>query len=504
MALALALAAVTAGVVADAGAALYLVAALLLSAAFLCGALNWRWSVYGLLLYLPVSGIPIIALYPHTQAGVLAKDFLFVIPCYIGFGAEAILRRRNVSFSGAPTIMLAALALLVLVQAVNPVVPNILVALIGIKVWLLYLPLVYVGFHMVQSREDLWRLLALMAIPAAIPSAVGLIEAILIYSGHSGTVYSWYGSAASAATQGFFAYSLGTAGASLSRVPSTFSYVAQYYLYTIAMIGVVYAWLRGPMRYRSHNLLGWGLLVLVTLASLLSGSRGAFIAAPALLIVTMLLDRVGGLKLLVLLASLVLAFAVALTLLGAQVGPTFSSVAADGSANGGIVFSWIPKAFHLTLTGLGTGLDTGAARYAFPGQNSGQVFQIIGGVWLETWWVKVLIELGLPGVFVVLGLLTTIIGGGLRRHFRIADPQLRSVSAALLAVLMWNIVYAVKAQNLDLDPMNVYFWLFVGLTIRVYALDRAAVTAAEERPRARSAVLDRAPRETPRARVPAA
>jgi hypothetical protein len=503
MALGLALAAVIAGVVADAGAGLYVIAALLLSAAFLCGALNWRWSVYALLLYLPVSGIPIIALYPHTQPAVLAKDFLFVIPCYVGFIVEAILRRRKVFFPGAPTVMLVALALLVIVQAFNPVVPNVLVALIGVKVWLLYLPLIYVGYQLVQSREDLWRLLTLLAVPAVIPCVIGIVEALLIYSGHSSTVYSWYGSAASAATQGFFTYNLGTVGANLSRVPSTFSF-AQYYLYTIAMIAIVYAWLRGPLRDSAHVNWGWALLVLVTSASLLSGSRGAFFLAPGLLILIMILDRVGGVRLVILIGSLILAFVVALTLIGAQLGPTLSSAAADGRSNGGIVFSWIPQALHLTLTGLGTGLDTGAARYAFPGESTGTVYQIIGGVWLETWWVKVMIELGLPGLAVVIALLTNVIGGGLRRHFRIMDPQLRSVSAALLAVLIWNIVYAVKAQNMDLDPMDVYFWLFVGLLARVYALDRATTAAAQVRPRIRSTAVDRRDRASHPARVPVA
>jgi membrane-bound metal-dependent hydrolase YbcI (DUF457 family) len=110
----------------------------------------------------------------------------------------------------------------------------------------------------------------------------------------------------------------------------------------------------------------------------------------------------------------------------------------------------------------------------------------------------------LPGLAVVIALLTNVIGGGLRRHFRIMDPQLRSVSAALLAVLIWNIVYAVKAQNMDLDPMDVYFWLFVGLLARVYALDRATTAAAQVRPRIRSTAVDRRDRASHPARVPVA
>ena len=115
-----------------------------------------------------------------------------------------------------------------------------------------------------------------------------------------------------------------------------------------------------------------------------------------------------------------------------------------------------------------------------------------------------MIELGLPGLVVGLALLTNVIGGGLRRHFQIVDLQLRSVSAALLAVVIWNIVYAVKSQNLDFDPMDVYFWLFIGLLARIYALDRAAIPdAEEERPARATSFGSQHPARVP-TRVPAA
>ncbi len=52
------------------------------------GLRNWRWSVYALILYIPVSGIAIIAAHGHRferAEAVLAKDFLFVLPAYLGF-----------------------------------------------------------------------------------------------------------------------------------------------------------------------------------------------------------------------------------------------------------------------------------------------------------------------------------------------------------------------------------------------------------------------------------
>ena len=49
---------------------------------------RWRWPLYALLVYLPVSGIAILAAYPgrtDRAVAILAKDFLFVIPAYALF-----------------------------------------------------------------------------------------------------------------------------------------------------------------------------------------------------------------------------------------------------------------------------------------------------------------------------------------------------------------------------------------------------------------------------------
>ena len=51
---------------------------------------------------------------------------------------------------------------------------------------------------------------------------------------------------------------------------------------------------------------------------------------------------------------------------------------------------------------------------------------------------------------------------------------------------LWSIVYIAKSQYIDLDPLNVYFWLFVGLLFRVPTLAACEpVGEADEAPRAR-------------------
>src|SRR5947209_803545 len=107
---------------------------------------RWQRGVYGLLGYLPFAGVVTLALYPWEGPAVfnpvLSKDWLFVVPAYLGFLAAMVLRReRTLSFGGLPSVLLLAFSVLVLAQMANPGVPNLLSGLIGAKVWLLYLPL---------------------------------------------------------------------------------------------------------------------------------------------------------------------------------------------------------------------------------------------------------------------------------------------------------------------------------------------------------------------------
>ena len=85
-----------------AGAALPVAAVLVLGVATLIGVQSWRLSVFLALAYLPVEGVLWVALYPHTAPAALAKDFLFVIPAYIGFFYWYMKSKRNFVFPGFP------------------------------------------------------------------------------------------------------------------------------------------------------------------------------------------------------------------------------------------------------------------------------------------------------------------------------------------------------------------------------------------------------------------
>lgn len=457
------------------------VAALVFAGALAVGLKNWRWSIYGLLCYLPVSGIAILAA-DGTSRGeravaVLAKDFVFVIPAYAGFLWYSVSRRRKFWFPGAPVVLFGLLALVVVVEAFNPSLPNHLVGLIGIKIWLFYVPLFFLGYYLIESRRQLFSLLGLMGALAVVPAVIGITEAIMYWSGSASTVYKIYGGAAAAATQNFVVFTI-PGGCTIRRVPSTFSFFYQYYLFLAVMLAVAYAWWRGGRPAGRQLKIGGALYALLLVAALVSGLRGAFVFIPFLVLVMIALSwrSVNRIPLLAV-AGGMCAFGAAVVVMGTAVCGITSHVGETVSGEvSPVVTHSISEAVHKTWLGLGAGSDSTGARYAFPDL---QLHTQVGSV-QEAWYVKAYLELGAFGLVIVLALMLTILARGFRVHQQLQDPRLKVVSAGIIALIVWTLVYSAKAQYLDLDPLNVYFWLFAGILMKLPLLGGKATTAKAE------------------------
>jgi threonine/homoserine efflux transporter RhtA len=98
----------------------------------------------------------------------------------------------------------------------------------------------------------------------------------------------------------------------------------------------------------------------------------------------------------------------------------------------------------------------------------------------ESWYIKAYLELGVFGLAIAVALLGTLIYRAARVHMRLRDSRLKIVSAAILALLGWVLIYSLKAQYFDLDPINIYFWLFAGILMGLPRLERQEVVEPPE------------------------
>lgn len=419
---------------------------------------RWQRGVIMLLAYIPFAGVVTLSLYP-SSVPTLFKDVFFVIPAYLAFLLSPKSRRSQGHVPGEIIFAMLALAALVFVQSFNLSVANWMVAAIGAKVWLFYLPLMMLSFTMVGSRENLIQLLRLMVGIAWVPCCVGIVQWFASMTfGYQSTITAFYGAAAEAATQGFASFDV---GGSFFRIPSTFTFVTQYSGYTLAMIVPAYALMKmdSSRKWRKFsNATFW----LVILASFLSGARSAYLFVPILLALIYLLEGkfLGLLKMavvlpLVLLTALAIARIDIVMMLDMMLGLFLNygdKIARDG------LLDAIAKA----PLGIGTGMNTGAARFAFNNPDT-----VLFGFGIENYYAKVVYELGLAGLVIVVSLFLTLISHGYRIHHRIQDAALKSCSAAILAFVITMALNSFKGWQIDLDPVNVYFWVFCGFLLKL-------------------------------------
>ena len=147
-------------------------------------------------------------------------------------------------------------------------------------------------------------------------------------------------------------------------MPSTFSFVAQYYIFMTSMVAFGYAWWRRAAAgswSRRWRLAVW-LLFLV--AALTSGARGALAFVPLLLIAILLIDGRLGVSSIGLIAALGAGLALMIALVGASATGTVSDLFVNARVQLHSVFiTGLRDASHHLFLGSGTGSDTNAARY---------------------------------------------------------------------------------------------------------------------------------------------
>lgn len=411
-----------------------------------------------LILYLPfASGIALL-LRPNPF-GALFKDFLFVLPVYAVFVLFHLREFRNARIPTPISLLFVILATLVLLQTFNPSTRDLIGGAIGIKVWLLYIPLAYLASAMIIRAEDMVGFLRAATAVSLIPCGLGILQfAMSSTVGYEDTMIMFYGKNAANATQGFTTFQM---GADFFRIPSTFSFVTQYSGYALMMLAITY------MHQSVEPHLGWRLFakimtVVVFIAAILSGARANFLFAPLLLLVILFLDaKLTRMAIWLLLGP----FVMIVTL------QTFGlNVFTIADRTGGLVTSYgseliIPDLINSLVNypfGKGVGTNTGASRNLLSAAENAALPPLIEG-----YYAKAIIELGMLGLVVVLTTLFLITFYGLAIHRAARDPMARSCSAAITGFIIIMAIHSFKGWQIDLDPINVWYWILVGLLFRL-------------------------------------
>jgi hypothetical protein len=446
----------------------------------------WK-ALYVFWVYLPLGGTITYSIgggsNPLMQ---LAKD-AFYLPALIGVIQYCKLKRvdwfvpKQVKI---PLMLLLGYCLLVLVfinggQQFFPVCEAvrkgtattcaekpIALGILGLKVFLGYVPLMSCAYYMMQTKADLYRMLRLTVVLILICCGLGFVQYIFLKTGRcQGTV----GEGAE-----LFKASVGSrciVGGSLLfneeqgviRLPGTFVAPWQWgwFLISAAFFSFATAF--------SDRVFIWRLAGMVSMAAtmtmaVLSGQRVALGIVPiayAILIVTtgQLVNLKRFVPILVVLGLFIVG---ALSAYPEVVQERVDSFVGRWNAAPPTDFIADQFGFVQDLSGL---LGKGLGRATNSARAMGEVRLI------ETYFPKVLYEIGPIGLMLFLVLVTTLTVVTFQTYRKVKDKNLRGIGAALWTFILF-ISYNTYYYPLDVDPVAVYYWFVAGMIMKLPILDQ--------------------------------
>ena len=434
-----------------------------------------RQAIYGLIIYVPFSGTVVYAL---GGSGILqlAKDAIY-IPALIGViqfcrrTRQPLIIPQRIKIPLLVLLTLSGLTLLVVnggqqLATTGDEVP-ILVGVLGLKVLIGYVLIIPCIFYLIRDREDVYFLLRIQVVLILICCGLGFMQYMMLRLGIcQGTVGSG---------EDLFKASLQArcfVGGSLLyspeqgqiRLPGTFNAPWQWGWFLISSgffaFGTAFSD-RSPI----WRIVGLASLAAVGVMAVVSGQRIALALVPTTIVGLLILTgQVANLKRFL---PIGLGLGLILMVLMAQnpevVGERLDSFQSrwDASPPQAFIlqqFDWAQKQ-QQGILGRGVGRATNAAR-------------IFGKTELvETYHPKLMYEIGPLGLLATLALYLTLTVATFKAYRSIKDPNLRGYGASMWVFVLFISVFPYY-YPLDVDPVNVYYWLAAGIVLKLPEIDQ--------------------------------
>jgi hypothetical protein len=442
----------------------------------LAASFKYPWqALYGFLIYLPLGGSLTYAIgggnNPLLQ---LAKD-AFYLPAVIAVYQTCKATRQPFILPvnlKTPLMLLLGYCLLVLLfvngvqQFSSKGEKPFLMGILGLKVFLGYVPLIPCGYYVLKKKVDFYRIMRITTALAIVCCGLGFLQYMFLKTGRcQGTVGE--GAALFKASLesrclvgGSLLYS---PDQGVIRLPGTFVAPWQWGWYLISCAFFTFA-----TAFNDRNVLwriaGMGAMAMTMLMAVLSGQRIALIIVPiATVVLLFVTGQVGNLK-------RFLPIAIGLGLLGVGAMAAFPDIVNERVASFSSRWEASPPTDFIAdqfgfvgdmagIFGRGLGRATNSAR------TFGETRLI------ETYYPKLLYEIGPIGVLLFLGVVTTLTIGTFKAYRRVKDKNLRASGAALWTFILF-ISYNTYYYPLDVDPVAVYYWFMVGMVLKLPELDK--------------------------------
>ncbi len=450
-----------------------------------------RQAIWAFLIYMPFAGTVVYALGGNAILQ-LAKDAFYLPGLY---GSLQYCKKIRAKFVAEPRLILplAILLLFCLITFLTENVPQqlelfenippelntnpykndkspFLLGVLGAKVFLGYIPLIFVTYHFLRNKKDVLTLTRLHTILAIVCAGLGVLQYLMLSSGRcAGTDHLTGDDLFKASIEARCLVGgslLWSPSQGVIRLPGTFVAPWQWAWFLIGNAFLTYTTAFNDPSKR------WRLIGLLALAGIfvnavISGQRIALALVPVCVILCLIITgQIADLKKFVpigggIIVFICLAFVLFPDLIQERVDSFVSrweAAPADDFIGG--QFGEISHLIRDHFFGRGLGRATNSARIF------GRVFLV------ETWYPKVMLEVGYIGLAAFLGFTSAITWFTFRAYRAVKTPSLRGIGASYWVFILF-ISYQTYYYPLDVDPVAVYYWVMVGAVLKLPAIDKA-------------------------------
>jgi len=427
-------------------------------------------NVYIYLILFPFFGLIANNLEPLSSSRITSifYDFVFIIPIYLCLFNKKLdhgffgMMDTNLKFS------FSFLIIIILLQFLNPYNSlSFLGRLVGLKVWLFYFFMIPVGFYYIKDKNQLIDICKLLSKISIIPIFLAIIQFFLVFQiGFYETMNLFYTpEIAKAVTQNFTKFSIAS-NIELVRIPSTFSFPAQFSNYLLFSFVPTLTCLNYAKDFK-EKIFYTSLFILIIIASIASGVRGMYIYIPIFFIYYLIVSRqidkliLYG-TLFTILCILIFNFKFAnidLLLLDIK---RLTNIYASSAFTDGLSY------FFNNFFGNGVGTAT------YQTVNITGLQVQVGPNFNEGYFFKVVTELGFLGLIAVILLYTNIIKTLFICINFESNKTLKILISSFLAFYILMITINIKSMHIDLFPVNILIFLFLGMILKINQINHGS------------------------------
>jgi hypothetical protein len=353
---------------------------------------------------------------------------------------------------------------------------GIATGIVGLKTLLGYIPLVLCGYYLIEQKRDLFGVNRLLIVIILICCSLALIQYFLLTQGicpdneflnrleviapKSDTrFYPDITAKATLKAQCFVGGSvLYNPDQGLIRLPGTFSDPWQWGWFLVSSSAISYAASFSDPRKR-WRVAGWVAMVLVLLATLVSGQRLPLLLVPLFYVVLFITTSKNKQKLPLKLGVFALGSLLAVTLIP-FIRERLLNFIDRWLYSSPIEFvgkqiAWILEYVQIFGFGLGEA-SSGARRLA--GEEGTRL--------IETYYAKLLYEIGIVGFIAFMAMVTILCILTFKAYLKVKNPALKHWGLCIWIFILF-ISYNPYYYPLSVEPVSVYYWLFAGLLLKL-------------------------------------